>query len=146
MSADSWPRTQIGARPPTPQRVDPPARPAGSPTAGRVPFFPPCNDPSPARLAGARQWPCTARHRSYCECCGAMVPVQASSGPAGGLSANPVCCNDNGARGRPLSVSAEAILETEDLTKEFAGFVAVNGVGLRVARGTIPALIGADGG
>ena len=37
------------------------------------------------------------------------------------------------------------ILETEDLTKEFAGFVAVNGVNLRVARGTIHALIGPNG-
>jgi branched-chain amino acid transport system ATP-binding protein len=39
----------------------------------------------------------------------------------------------------------EVILETEDLTKEFAGFVAVNGVNLRVARGTIHALIGPNG-
>src|SRR5665213_967743 len=36
---------------------------------------------------------------------------------------------------------SEIILETEDLTKDFAGFVAVNGVNLQVARGTIPALI-----
>src|SRR6202040_2058541 len=42
-------------------------------------------------------------------------------------------------------LSNETILETEDLTKEFAGFVAVNGVGLRVARGTIHALIGPNG-
>jgi branched-chain amino acid transport system ATP-binding protein len=40
---------------------------------------------------------------------------------------------------------SEIILETEDLTKEFAGFVAVNGVNLRVARGTIHALIGPNG-
>jgi branched-chain amino acid transport system ATP-binding protein len=40
---------------------------------------------------------------------------------------------------------SEFILETEDLTKEFAGFVAVNGVSLRVARGTIHALIGPNG-
>ena len=33
-------------------------------------------------------------------------------------------------------MSGDIILETEDLTKEFAGFVAVNGVSLRVARGT----------
>ena len=37
------------------------------------------------------------------------------------------------------------ILQTEDLTKEFAGFVAVSGVNLRVARGTIHALIGPNG-
>jgi len=37
------------------------------------------------------------------------------------------------------------VLETEDLTKEFAGFVAVSGVSLRVARGTIHALIGPNG-
>src|SRR5581483_2841212 len=37
------------------------------------------------------------------------------------------------------------ILETEDLTKEFAGFVAVNGVNLKVERGTIHALIGPNG-
>ena len=40
---------------------------------------------------------------------------------------------------------SEIILETEDLTKDFAGFVAVNGVNLRVARGTIHALIGPNG-
>ena len=42
-------------------------------------------------------------------------------------------------------MSDDIILETEDLTKEFAGFVAVNGVKLRVARGTIHALIGPNG-
>src|SRR6266849_6828555 len=40
---------------------------------------------------------------------------------------------------------SEIILETEGLTKEFAGFVAVNGVTLRVQRGTIHALIGPNG-
>jgi branched-chain amino acid transport system ATP-binding protein len=39
----------------------------------------------------------------------------------------------------------EIILETEDLTREFAGFVAVNGVKLQIARGTIHALIGPNG-
>ncbi len=42
-------------------------------------------------------------------------------------------------------MSEDVILETQDLTKEFAGFVAVNGVNLRVARGTIHALIGPNG-
>jgi branched-chain amino acid transport system ATP-binding protein len=42
-------------------------------------------------------------------------------------------------------VSDDFILETEGLTKEFAGFVAVNGVNLRVRRGTIHALIGPNG-
>ena len=37
------------------------------------------------------------------------------------------------------------ILETEGLTKEFRGFVAVNGVALRVRRGAIHALIGPNG-
>jgi branched-chain amino acid transport system ATP-binding protein len=40
---------------------------------------------------------------------------------------------------------AEFILETEDLTKDFAGFVAVSGVNLQVERGTIHALIGPNG-
>jgi branched-chain amino acid transport system ATP-binding protein len=40
---------------------------------------------------------------------------------------------------------SDIILETEDLTKEFAGFVAVSGVRLAVARGTIHALIGPNG-
>jgi branched-chain amino acid transport system ATP-binding protein len=40
---------------------------------------------------------------------------------------------------------SEFILETEDLTKEFAGFVAVNGVNLRVRRGAVHALIGPNG-
>jgi len=39
----------------------------------------------------------------------------------------------------------ETILETRDLVKEFAGFAAVNGVSLRVARGDIHALIGPNG-
>src|SRR6185295_16303216 len=42
-------------------------------------------------------------------------------------------------------MSADIILKTEDLTKEFAGFVAVNGVSLQVERGTIHALIGPNG-
>ena len=42
-------------------------------------------------------------------------------------------------------MSDEIILETQDLTKEFAGFVAVKGVNLRVERGTIHALIGPNG-
>jgi branched-chain amino acid transport system ATP-binding protein len=41
--------------------------------------------------------------------------------------------------------SDDLILVTEGLTKEFAGFTAVNGVGLRVRRGTIHALIGPNG-
>src|SRR6478609_3977692 len=45
----------------------------------------------------------------------------------------------------PPRMSEELILATEDLTKEFAGFVAVNGVSLRVKRGTIHALIGPNG-
>src|ERR1700689_5242213 len=51
--------------------------------------------------------------------------------------------NGPGAWGSPCM--SDIILETEDLTKEFAGFVAVNGVNLRVARGTIHALIGPNG-
>jgi branched-chain amino acid transport system ATP-binding protein len=39
----------------------------------------------------------------------------------------------------------DIILETEDLIKQFAGFVAVNGVNLFVKRGTIHALIGPNG-
>jgi branched-chain amino acid transport system ATP-binding protein len=39
----------------------------------------------------------------------------------------------------------DTILETRGLTKEFKGFVAVNGVDLQVRRGTIHALIGPNG-
>ena len=42
-------------------------------------------------------------------------------------------------------MGSDVILETQDLTKEFAGFVAVNGVNLRVERGTVHALIGPNG-
>jgi branched-chain amino acid transport system ATP-binding protein len=42
-------------------------------------------------------------------------------------------------------MNGEWILETRDLVKQFAGFVAVNGVSLRVARGSIHALIGPNG-
>src|SRR3954463_15309542 len=41
--------------------------------------------------------------------------------------------------------NGDNFLETEDLTKEFAGFVAVNGVRLKVRRGSIHALIGPNG-
>ena len=42
-------------------------------------------------------------------------------------------------------MSDDFILETHDLRKEFAGFAAVNGINLRVMRGTIHALIGPNG-
>jgi branched-chain amino acid transport system ATP-binding protein len=42
-------------------------------------------------------------------------------------------------------MNADCILETRDLTKEFKGFVAVNGVSLKVRRGSIHALIGPNG-
>ncbi len=41
--------------------------------------------------------------------------------------------------------ASETILETHDLLKEFKGFVAVNGVSLKVKRGEIHALIGPNG-
>ena len=42
-------------------------------------------------------------------------------------------------------MSDDAILEARKLTKEFRGFVAVNGVDLRIRRGAIHALIGPNG-
>jgi branched-chain amino acid transport system ATP-binding protein len=42
-------------------------------------------------------------------------------------------------------VADDVVLETRGLTKEFRGFVAVNGVDLEVRRGTIHALIGPNG-
>jgi branched-chain amino acid transport system ATP-binding protein len=42
-------------------------------------------------------------------------------------------------------VPGDTVLQTEDLTKDFAGFVAVRAVNLRVARGTIHAMIGPNG-
>ena len=42
-------------------------------------------------------------------------------------------------------VSNDTVLETQDLSKDFAGFVAVRSVNLRVARGTIHAMIGPNG-
>jgi branched-chain amino acid transport system ATP-binding protein len=42
-------------------------------------------------------------------------------------------------------VAEEAILVTEDLTKEFAGFLAVRSVNLSIRRGSIHALIGPNG-
>jgi branched-chain amino acid transport system ATP-binding protein len=47
----------------------------------------------------------------------------------------------NGGAGMPH----ELILQTRALTKEFQGFVAVNGIDLRVRRGSIHALIGPNG-
>jgi branched-chain amino acid transport system ATP-binding protein len=42
-------------------------------------------------------------------------------------------------------VPGDAVLEAEDLTKDFAGFVAVRSVNLRVTRGSIHAMIGPNG-
>src|SRR5512134_2759599 len=42
-------------------------------------------------------------------------------------------------------MNGELILETRDLVKQFAGFTAVNGVSLKVRRGSIHALIGPNG-
>ena len=42
-------------------------------------------------------------------------------------------------------MSEECVLETEGLTKEFAGFTAVKDVSLQVMRGSIHALIGPNG-
>jgi len=42
-------------------------------------------------------------------------------------------------------VPGDTVLETEDLTKDFAGFVAVRAVNLRVQRGAIHAMIGPNG-
>src|SRR5262252_6924270 len=42
-------------------------------------------------------------------------------------------------------MTSDIILETRDLSKEFKGFVAVNGVSLKVRRGTVHALIGPNG-
>src|SRR3954447_21868524 len=44
-----------------------------------------------------------------------------------------------------LGMPDELILETQGLTKEFKGFVAVNQVDLKVRRGDIHALIGPNG-
>jgi branched-chain amino acid transport system ATP-binding protein len=51
---------------------------------------------------------------------------------------------DNDGVGGEL-VPGDTVLETEDLTKDFAGFVAVRSVNLRVARGAIHAMIGPNG-
>ena len=40
---------------------------------------------------------------------------------------------------------SDFILETQDLTKEFKGFTAVDAVNLRVQRGHIHALLGPNG-
>ena len=42
-------------------------------------------------------------------------------------------------------MGADYIIETNDLTKEFAGFTAVNAMNLRVRRGQVHALIGPNG-
>src|SRR5207245_4402611 len=43
------------------------------------------------------------------------------------------------------AMAGDVILETEGLTKEFRGFIAVKDVNLRVRRGSIHALIGPNG-
>src|SRR5687767_7283370 len=72
------------------------------------------------------------------------MPLTPSASTFGGLDG---CAEAalNGAASKDMRRMGEYILETEDLTKDFAGFLAVNGVSLRVARGTIHALIGPNG-
>jgi branched-chain amino acid transport system ATP-binding protein len=53
--------------------------------------------------------------------------------------------NPGGAARSVAGMAEDIILETRGLTKEFKGFVAVNGVDLQVKRGTIHALIGPNG-
>ena len=48
-------------------------------------------------------------------------------------------------QGQVGRMESDIILETEGLTKEFRGFIAVNDVNLKVRRGTIHALIGPNG-
>src|SRR5664279_208186 len=50
-----------------------------------------------------------------------------------------------GAARYAAGMTEDIILETRGLTREFKGFVAVNGVDLQVKRGTIHALIGPNG-
>jgi branched-chain amino acid transport system ATP-binding protein len=68
----------------------------------------------------------------------ALVRIAAENG-APGPDAWPR--NGNG----EIGLASDVILETKGLTKEFGGFVAVNGVDLRVRRGSIHALIGPNG-
>ncbi|MFN0044149.1 MAG: ABC transporter ATP-binding protein [Alphaproteobacteria bacterium] len=42
-------------------------------------------------------------------------------------------------------MAGDYIIETDDLTREFSGFVAVNGVSLKIRRGSIHAIIGPNG-
>src|SRR6202790_3364432 len=48
-------------------------------------------------------------------------------------------------KGSAMGLEHEAILETHALVKAFKGFVAVDGVSLRVRRGDVHALIGPNG-
>ena len=66
--------------------------------------------------------------------CGGLVPTA-----SGGFEAK-----QGGVR-VGSAVTSDAILETQGLTKEFRGFVAVSDVALRVRRGTIHGLIGPNG-
>ena len=52
---------------------------------------------------------------------------------------------DNGGEGLDSRMGNDVILETQGLTREFRGFMALNDVNLRVRRGTIHALIGPNG-
>ena len=76
----------------------------------------------------------------YLTACSALPPIRVFF-----CSERRRACYQSGAAYGAWAVSEEFILQTEDLTKEFAGFVAVNGVNLRIARGTIHALIGPNG-
>jgi len=64
---------------------------------------------------------------------GAAVPANCRAGTRSRLS------------GVGDAVGDDMVLVTEDLTKDFAGYVAVRAVNLRVARGSVHALIGPNG-
>jgi branched-chain amino acid transport system ATP-binding protein len=72
-----------------------------------------------------------------------MVATSLSS-PNGSALERSVCAN----AGQPYESDANdwpLVIETENLTREFSGFVAVNNVSLKIARGTVHALIGPNG-
>src|ERR1700761_6742218 len=71
--------------------------------------------------------------------------VRKQNARPGALSASdPTSCPELTLHGRDM-ILGDTILETRGLTKEFKGFTAVNGVNLRVRRGSIHALIGPNG-
>jgi ABC-type branched-subunit amino acid transport system ATPase component/ABC-type branched-subunit amino acid transport system permease subunit len=112
-------------------------RPAGPPPAGSPPAGSPPADAAPAKAAPAKAAPAEA---------GPAATVTAQTPSAGAVAAGPLLAGTaaSGPAGG-LEPHGEIVLQAVDVTRDFGGVRAVDGVSFSVRRGTLTGLIGPNG-